>query len=89
MLNAYASLTIACQPKRRPGSRAIGLDWGVETFATIAHEDAMFSAIENPRFARQARAALETAQRNFANPAWRLKNRGEGSPPGLSPSGSG
>jgi putative transposase len=62
----YASLTIACEPQRMGGSVAIGLDWGVETFATIAYENMTFSAVENPRFTRAAAADLKAAQRELA-----------------------
>ncbi len=71
----YASITVSCRPQRTGGTQAIGLDWGVETFATIAHEDDGFSAIENPRFMWQAKAALESAQQNLARKAKRSKNR--------------
>ncbi|MHB8140671.1 MAG: RNA-guided endonuclease InsQ/TnpB family protein [Vulcanimicrobiaceae bacterium] len=71
----YASLSASCRPQRTGGSQAIGLDWGVETFATLAHDDASFSAIDNPRFVRQAKAALEAAQQNLARKAKRSKNR--------------
>ncbi len=42
---------------------AAGLDWGVETFATIAHEDGSFEAVPNPRLLRAEAAALADAQR--------------------------
>lgn len=71
----YASLTIACQPKRTSGVRAIGLDWGVETFATLAHESGTYSSIENPRFFARMKAALESAQQNLARKAKRSSNR--------------
>ncbi len=71
----YASLTIICEPQRASGTDAIGLDWGVETFATLAHEDGGFSAIENPRFFARMKVALESAQQNLARKAKRSKNR--------------
>jgi putative transposase len=71
----YASLTVVCQPERKAGTDAVGLDWGVETFATLAHEDGGFSAIENPRFFARMKAALEGAQRNLARRAKRSNNR--------------
>jgi putative transposase len=36
----YASITIACRPVRMCGSKAAGLDWGTETFLTIARPTA-------------------------------------------------
>ena len=71
----YASLTLACEPQRKGGTDAIGLDWGVETFATLAHEDQAFSAIENPRFFTRMKATLESAQQNLARKAKRSNNR--------------
>ena len=62
----YASFTIKCEPHRERGTQAVGLDWGVETFATLAHEDGSFSAVENPRFVREAKAKLEAAQQDLA-----------------------
>ncbi len=57
------------------GTSAVGLDWGVETFATLAHDDGSFSAIENPRFFTQMRAKLEAAQQNLARKDKCSKNR--------------
>ncbi len=71
----YASLTLACEPQRKGGTDAIGLDWGVETFATLAHEDQAFSAIENPRFFARMKATLESAQQDLARKAKRSNNR--------------
>jgi len=71
----YASLTVSCQPQRAGGSQAVGLDWGVQTFATLAHEDERFWAIQNPRFFARMKAALESAQQNLARKAKRSKNR--------------
>ncbi len=62
----YASFTIKCEPVRERGVQAVGLDWGVETFATLAHEDETFSAVENPRFVREAREKLERASQVLA-----------------------
>jgi putative transposase len=62
----YASFTVKCEPRRERGAQAVGLDWGVETFATLAHEDETFSAVENPRFVRNAKEKLEAAQQDLA-----------------------
>jgi putative transposase len=61
----YASMSIHCTPKRKGGSAAIGHDWGVETFATISHEDGSFESIENPRFFAKHKESVERAQRNL------------------------
>ena len=71
----YASLTIACDPKRTSGDDAIGLDWGVETFATIAHLDGTYSAVGNPRFVRNAATKLEEAQQALSLKKRASKNR--------------
>lgn len=74
----YASLTVNCQPKRSSGTTAIGLDWGVETFVTLAHEDGGFSAIENPRFTRGSSTQLECAQQKLALKTKGSNNRKKG-----------
>ena len=71
----YASLTLACAPRRNGGTDAFGLDWGVETFATLAHQNGRFSAVENPRFFAQMKAKLAAAQRHLASKAKRSTNR--------------
>jgi putative transposase len=71
----YASFTIKCEPRREAGTQAVGLDWGVETFATLAHENGTFSAVENPRFVREAKAKLEAAQRDLARKKRGSRNR--------------
>jgi len=71
----YASFTIGCEPGRPRGSSSIGLDWGVETFATIASEDGSFLRIENARLAEVARAKLTTAQQVLARKARGSKSR--------------
>jgi putative transposase len=71
----YASITLSCEPQRASGSDAIGLDWGVKTFATLAHESGAYSSIENPRFFVRMKAALEAAQQNLSRKAKRSKNR--------------
>ncbi len=47
----YASVVFECEPERKQNAitRAIGLDWGVETFATLAHDNDEYTAIENER----------------------------------------
>lgn len=67
----YASVTIECESERATGSAAMGLDWGVETFATLAKTDGSFEPIANPRFTRSASLKLELAQQSLA-----LKKRG-------------
>ena len=70
----YATITIACVPRRTGGIAAVGIDWGIETFAVLAHEDETFSSIPNPRFSLQHRVDLEQAQKNLARKKRRSKN---------------
>jgi len=71
----YVSVTLKCEPIRKCGDQAVGLDWGIETFATLAHEDNSFSAVQNPRFVRAAKARLEAASQNLASKKKGSKNR--------------
>lgn len=71
----YASLTIACVPQRKHGNQKIGMDWGVETFATLASEGGLFVDIENPRFMRTAKAGLQAAQQGLSRKRRGSKNR--------------
>ncbi|MBC5815759.1 MAG: transposase [Candidatus Eremiobacteraeota bacterium] len=71
----YAWLTMQCEPKRTRGTKAVGLDWGVQTFLTIAHEDGSFAEVANPRLVRRAKAELEAAQQNLGRKQRGSKNR--------------
>lgn len=62
----YAAITIACSPTRSRGTQACGLDWGVETFATVAHEDGSFTEIQNPRFTTLYKDKITSAQTRLA-----------------------
>ena len=59
----YASVTIDCEPKRASGKKAIGIDWGLETFATLADANGQCTAIANPRFIKKALKRLKSKQR--------------------------
>src|SRR5450631_1405257 len=61
----YAAFSLACTPKRNGGTVAVGHDWGVETFATIAREDGTFEAVKNPRFFAKHEASVSRAQRHL------------------------
>jgi hypothetical protein len=72
----YVSVTVVCEPKRaRMGNGAAGLDWGVETFATVANEDGSTLRTENHRHLGQARAQLRSAQRQPARKKRGSRNR--------------
>jgi len=59
----YASITLECSPARACGKEAIGIDWGLETFATIAKHDGSIAAIANPRTLRKHLKELGSKQR--------------------------
>jgi putative transposase len=50
----YLSVTIECDPVREHGTKAMALDWGLETFATVVSHNAVgeyvTQSIANPRF---------------------------------------
>lgn len=61
----YVSVVFACSPKRTGGSKVVGHDWGVETFATMAYEDGTFSSIANPRFFAKYKLSRARANRHL------------------------
>jgi putative transposase len=71
----YASITIECSPARFPGEEAIGIDWGLETYATIAKHDASFEKIENPRVLRKRLKLLKSKQRSLSRKKKGSNNR--------------
>jgi putative transposase len=71
----YVSVTVEASPKRDRGGAAVGLDWGVETFATLAHEDGTTERIENPAFLRQDEGRILRAQRAVSRKKRGSRNR--------------
>lgn len=71
----YASVSMICEPKRKAGRSAIGLDWGVETFATIASDSGGYGSIENPRNLAKAKAKLTAAQQALSRKKRGSNNR--------------
>ena len=67
----YASITIACEPKRRCGTKAMGLDWGVASFLTTHDSEEKTQTIDNPRHIKSILPALKTLQQAVA----RKKNK--------------
>ena len=59
----FLSLVIECEPYRERGEREAGLDWGVETLATLAYGIDDFSQFENERPLAAETEALKTEQR--------------------------
>ncbi len=62
----YASVTVECAPKRKGGEKAIGIDWGLTTYATIANHDGTYDEIKNPRFLRKKLKELKKKQKNLS-----------------------
>lgn len=71
----YASITIDCQATRSSGQEAIGIDWGLETFATIAKHDGSNEPIKNPRFLKNQLKALKTKQQSLSRKKRGSNNR--------------
>lgn len=65
----YASIVVACEPHRERlsaaegGGRMAGLDWGVESFATLAYGPGDYETVENDRLLLQETEALKQEQR--------------------------
>lgn len=62
----YASVVMDCEPVRESGTQAVGIDWGVETFATLAQDDGSFEAIANERHLQSHLPALARLQQDLA-----------------------
>jgi putative transposase len=60
---------------RRCGTKAAGLDWGTETFLTIAEADGTTKQLANPRFGRRMAQRLNAAQRALSRKTRGSKNR--------------
>ena len=74
----YLSVTyrLAQLPAReRAGVAVSGLDWGVETFATIANADGSDERIDNPRHLKQQLETLAEAQQSLARKTKGSKRR--------------
>jgi putative transposase len=71
----YASVTIDCAAKRDSGLEALGIDWGLETFATIAKHDGNHEHINNPRFLKKQLKALKSKQQSLSRKERGSKNR--------------
>jgi putative transposase len=59
----YLSLTIECEPHREQGDQEAGLDWGVETLASLAYSPDEFAEFENDRPLAAETESLKTGQR--------------------------
>lgn len=70
----FASIVIECQPHRDQieTPREAGLDWGVETFATLAYDMGDFDAFANDRLLNAEQEQIKAEQHAFA-----LEHRGK------------
>lgn len=59
----YLSLVVECEPHRECGDGECGLDWGVETFATLAYGAGEYGSFENDRHLNTEQEALKIEQR--------------------------
>jgi putative transposase len=62
----FLSLVVECEPHRERGEAVAGLDWGVETFATLCHGPGEFTAIPNDRLLAQEQDAIKATQRDLS-----------------------
>ena len=63
----FLSLVVECAPHReRTGDAVAGLDWGVETMATLCQGPMRFSAVPNDRLLAEAQDGLKAAQRDLS-----------------------
>lgn len=61
----YASITLDCAPERQRGDQLGGLDWGLETFATVA-TPAGTETIDNPRCLAGTLEKIRQVQRDIS-----------------------
>lgn len=60
----HLSLVVECEPHReRTGDLVAGLDWGVETLATLCHGPMRFAEVPNDRLLAQEQDAIAAAQK--------------------------
>lgn len=61
------SMVVECEPHReRTGDAVAGLDWGVETMATLCTGPMQFAELENDRLLAQEQDAIKAAQRELS-----------------------
>lgn len=60
----FLSVVVSCEPHReRTGGAVAGLDWGVETYATLCTGPMRFGEVDNDRFLASEHEALKEEQR--------------------------
>ena len=60
----YLSVTIECRAKRDSGTKAIGLDWGLQKFLTSHDSQGKTKTEDNPRYVRSALKKLKLLQQS-------------------------
>ncbi len=65
----YVSVTIECNPIRTCGTKAIALDWGVETFLTTHDSKEQTSRVDNPRHIKSELKTLKLLQQSVSRKA--------------------
>jgi putative transposase len=71
----YLSVTMNCCPKREKGERGIGLDWGVENFATIVDTQGKVDTLKNPRFGRKMAPKIKKLHQDISRTKKGSRNR--------------
>ena len=71
----YLSVTLNCVPIRRSGNKAIGLDWGLENYATLVKSDNTIETIENPRFGKKLASKIKAFHQGISKSKKGSKNR--------------
>lgn len=71
----YLSVTFNCEPKRISGNKAIGLDWGLEHFATIVDSDNRPQFIENHRLGKKLAPKITACHKKISRTKKGSKNR--------------
>jgi len=59
----FASIVVESEPRRTAGEGVAGLDWGVETFATLAYGSGDYVQIANDRLFAQQQGSAKERQR--------------------------
>jgi putative transposase len=62
----FMSLVVECEPHRECGDLEAGLDWGVETFATLAYGPGEYDSFPNERLLNAETEALKQEQRELS-----------------------
>ena len=72
----YLSVTLECEPERQGGTQAMGMDWGLETFATCVDAEGKTHPVANPRFMDKAqRQKLKLLQQAVSRKTNKRSNR--------------